>query len=981
MLSAHSQIILSVESVTDCGLCDASVDVSIGNNEDVLYEWFDSSGDPIFIENNSMGLSSLNGLCEDLFYLKLTFADSIVHEVFSTSANVIESIEPLDTVICSTQETIFLSDFINIDSFSGQWTFDGMPIANGPFNGEDLSEGLYSYSDVSADCEFHTGFWLEINEPAFPGLSTTYLICEDYVPFFMTDFIADDPDYGGLWYNSDNELMDGYFDPEWMESELFTYEIDSVEACESVFATLFVVKNYYSDPGLDTEILVCEDASSFNLMDALNGTPDLGGQWWDPNIQQVDLLFDPLVQEEGTYFYVVSAAAPCPSQQAELTITFVDAIDAGENGQISVCSTEDPVELFEVLNGIPDDNGVWINSLGEPAESFFDPMTSLSQTLIYEVSAFGCDTETAEVIVEVEQFIDIGNDEVHAVCELANQVLLDSYVPDEALAGGVWYNDAIELTSSTIPISELLDQNFEFVLNSELCLNQTIHLDFTLDHSVSAGENTSHQFCESDESIALNDLLIDNNSDDGIWLYNEVNVLNFDPSENLSGLYVYWVQSENSCPDSESEHFIQIDEEVQVEFETVQELCWIPDNLSIGDLNEPDYSYSWAPEAFLDDPNSANPSFLMSQISDLESSHSYSVDIQNGVCTMNDSIQVIIHDYPNYEFVGDVAICQGESVQIQLESDYEQHWSSTFGVTNLTNETIEISPEESHSYELILINEFGCEQDVVFDLEIYDNPNFTMSVEELEGCSPFYLEAMVDSNENLELSWWVNNNLIEDENQISYYIDVPGIYELEVQASNENNCQVVQTLDSFIQVYQKPNASFEIPENINQIQSQFILVNSSEFNDQNFWYQEGALFSEETNPTIFLEENSDLNVELCLEVMSEFGCVDQTCQMLEIEPQLQVHVPNSFTPDNDGVNDLFKPILWGTDPLDYIFSVYDRWDNKVFETKDMNEAWDGHGPSDYSYFAQNDVYIWTLEYRKNKLADKKQLTGFVTILR
>lgn len=53
-----------------------------------------------------------------------------------------------------------------------------------------------------------------------------------------------------------------------------------------------------------------------------------------------------------------------------------------------------------------------------------------------------------------------------------------------------------------------------------------------------------------------------------------------------------------------------------------------------------------------------------------------------------------------------------------------------------------------------------------------------------------------------------------------------------------------------------------------------------------------------------------------------------------------VFMPNAFTPNGDGKNDFIQPILSFT-PKDYLFVIRNRWGNKVFETKDPWESWDG----------------------------------------
>ena len=53
-----------------------------------------------------------------------------------------------------------------------------------------------------------------------------------------------------------------------------------------------------------------------------------------------------------------------------------------------------------------------------------------------------------------------------------------------------------------------------------------------------------------------------------------------------------------------------------------------------------------------------------------------------------------------------------------------------------------------------------------------------------------------------------------------------------------------------------------------------------------------------------------------------------------------IYVPNAFTPNKDGLNDLLKPFMIGIRELKY-FRIFNRWGQLVFETQDPNNGWDG----------------------------------------
>ena len=61
---------------------------------------------------------------------------------------------------------------------------------------------------------------------------------------------------------------------------------------------------------------------------------------------------------------------------------------------------------------------------------------------------------------------------------------------------------------------------------------------------------------------------------------------------------------------------------------------------------------------------------------------------------------------------------------------------------------------------------------------------------------------------------------------------------------------------------------------------------------------------------------------------------------VNVHSNFKLWVPNSFTPNNDGINDFFKPVVAGVDYYELI--ILDRWGEVVFRTSDVNESWDGY---------------------------------------
>ena len=98
-----------------------------------------------------------------------------------------------------------------------------------------------------------------------------------------------------------------------------------------------------------------------------------------------------------------------------------------------------------------------------------------------------------------------------------------------------------------------------------------------------------------------------------------------------------------------------------------------------------------------------------------------------------------------------------------------------------------------------------------------------------------------------------------------------------------------------------------------------------------------------------------------------------------------IYVPNAFTPNNDGKNDIFQPVLSGDCWLWYEFFVFNRWGKKVFESDYPGDIWRGDintkwGQKPGKTYCADGVYFWII--RGQKRGDVwVELTGTVTLLR
>jgi len=102
-----------------------------------------------------------------------------------------------------------------------------------------------------------------------------------------------------------------------------------------------------------------------------------------------------------------------------------------------------------------------------------------------------------------------------------------------------------------------------------------------------------------------------------------------------------------------------------------------------------------------------------------------------------------------------------------------------------------------------------------------------------------------------------------------------------------------------------------------------------------------------------------------------------------VNPLFFLYIPNSFSPNGDGINDVFKPEIIGAHPDNgYKMQIFDRWGNQIFYTEDLNEAWNG-SIDGQDYIANKrlaDIFIYYIYVKKTNNEDKEYV-GNITILK
>ncbi len=115
----------------------------------------------------------------------------------------------------------------------------------------------------------------------------------------------------------------------------------------------------------------------------------------------------------------------------------------------------------------------------------------------------------------------------------------------------------------------------------------------------------------------------------------------------------------------------------------------------------------------------------------------------------------------------------------------------------------------------------------------------------------------------------------------------------------------------------------------------------------------------------------------CLKVENEQGCRDSICKELYIKYEVLLFVPNTFTPNNDDVNETFLPVVEGLKTEGYKLFIFNRWGELMFSTTSQTEGWDGKYKGKT---VDEDAYIWRVVGITKQTDEDYEKFGHVTVL-
>ena len=269
----------------------------------------------------------------------------------------------------------------------------------------------------------------------------------------------------------------------------------------------------------------------------------------------------------------------------------------------------------------------------------------------------------------------------------------------------------------------------------------------------------------------------------------------------------------------------------------------------------------------------------------------------------------------------------------------------------------------SYNVKLILNDSAYCNFPDVLDTIINVAANVEAGFETDPGCAPYTAEFRNTSIGGLTFEWNFGDpasgadNTSTLANPTHFYAN-PGTYTVTLTVTDPNTCNRTDTETFELVVSDKPTANFSFTPVVPVENTPNVFRNESSANAVSFkWlFGDGDSLVTTSRADVTHQYNATGTFDVCLIAYNSVGCPDSTCLPVSTIVTPALDVPNAFTPNSNDINS--KVMVRGFGIAKMRFTIWNRWGQKVFETSNPDEGWDGKVKG---VVQPMDVYAYTLE--------------------
>jgi gliding motility-associated-like protein len=478
------------------------------------------------------------------------------------------------------------------------------------------------------------------------------------------------------------------------------------------------------------------------------------------------------------------------------------------------------------------------------------------------------------------------------------------------------------------------------------------------------------------------------------------NVTVYYPSQSANGIYTvtaYFGGGNITCSNTNTVQLV-VNPVLNFSLEPRQQVCYNTPITIVGPSGATGYTWT-SSTGFTSNDKDANLGIVQPK-----HAGTYTLQVSLGPCISGDDSELEILDPISYTLTPyNRTICKGDTIVVEGgvtggSENYAYLWNPPIYLDAPIGPKRTAVPLGSIIYNLV-VHDIACPNYTIahaFSVTVNEPPNPTVSLAQDVACAPLQLFLSSGTQTESAITTWDFGGTKQIQGDGFFYsLTEPGTYTLKVHSKGRNGCSGMYEYPFPIIVQPRPGTGItwqpEKPTTDDEIT--FVPTHEYESVIRYTWTFQGGITQGDTNKintstAVTIDTNNVRNpirkyfapgkYPVMLVSVNEMGCSDTVVKFIDVIDDLRIFVPNTFTPNDDKMNDLFFVKGIGIRADNFLLEIMDRSGTLIFSTKDPTEAWDGtiRGTK-----VKDGTYIYKIRVIGMNGEGRKDIIGYVNVVK
>jgi gliding motility-associated-like protein len=357
---------------------------------------------------------------------------------------------------------------------------------------------------------------------------------------------------------------------------------------------------------------------------------------------------------------------------------------------------------------------------------------------------------------------------------------------------------------------------------------------------------------------------------------------------------------------------------------------------------DPNFSYSWSPPEFLNDPNIPNP---IAQVNQTTLFTVTITDLTTEQCQTTATVQVVVPPEIDLGAPSDTAYCDAPAITLTATGSGLQYtWYTSGGIAIGTGATITLQPQTETTYIIEGVDSYGCEVQTTVTL----TPTFfdyTPSGGDVLCTGETTVLSIMngDPDQFLTYLWSPIGGIVGPVDQSSVVVMPEVSTTFSVVITNaELGCTATETFDVQVSVFDPGDLVITVSEDTITLGESYVLSTNQDPSLYYFW--DGPGIENPNLPVVIGTPTASGVYSYAVTVTNFEGCdlsgvITSLVVLNPLCSDEDIFIPDAFSPNNDGHNDVL--LVYGNFISAMELRIYNRWGEEVFVSTDQSIGWDG----------------------------------------